>query len=112
MNFGEAIEMAKNGHLITRKGWNGKGMFVFMRPGDELPLDMVVQKVKSLPIAVKDYFHNKCNDEDGNAIPLEKGKPVKFTPYLCMKNAQGEIINGWVASQSDILGEDWHSFEY
>ena len=25
---------------------------------------------------VKDFFHFNCNDADGNAIPLEEGKPV------------------------------------
>ena len=28
MNFGEAIEAAKTGHKISRKGWNGKGQYV------------------------------------------------------------------------------------
>ena len=36
MNFGEAIEAVKNGALIARAGWNGKGMFVFQRPEDIL----------------------------------------------------------------------------
>jgi hypothetical protein len=30
MNFGEALENLKNGKKITREGWNGKGMYVFM----------------------------------------------------------------------------------
>lgn len=30
--FGQALESLKRGHLVTRKGWNGKGMFIFMRP--------------------------------------------------------------------------------
>lgn len=29
MKFGEALEAAKEGKLIARSGWNGKGMFVF-----------------------------------------------------------------------------------
>ena len=28
MNFGEAIEALKQGKKVTRKGWNGKGMFL------------------------------------------------------------------------------------
>ena len=37
LTFSEAIDQAKAGKLIQRKGWNGKDMFVFMRPGDSLP---------------------------------------------------------------------------
>ena len=28
MNFGQAIEEAKRGKKIARKGWNGKGQYV------------------------------------------------------------------------------------
>ena len=28
--FGQALESLKRGHLVTRKGWNGKGMFTSM----------------------------------------------------------------------------------
>lgn len=107
MTFGEALELVKQGHLVARRGWNGKDMFIFQRPADELPLQMVVQQVKSLPLAVKDYFHFNCIDEEGNSIPLDQGKPVKFTAYLCMKAADGSIVNGWLASQTDMLAEDW-----
>ena len=33
MNFGLAIEAAKKGAKITRRGWNGKGMWVVYRTG-------------------------------------------------------------------------------
>lgn len=106
-DFGWAITALKAGKLVTRKGWNGKGMFVFMRPADELSPEMVVNKVKSLPKAVKDYVHN-----DGPLVPLaDRTDNIKFTPYLCMKNAQGEIMNGWAATQTDMLAEDWELFE-
>lgn len=36
MKFGEALEAVKEGKLIARSGWNGKGMFVFQRPEDWL----------------------------------------------------------------------------
>ena len=107
LNFGQALEAVKEGKLISREGWNGKGMFVFQRPADELPLKIVVQQVKSLPQSVKDFFHFNCNDDNGNAVPLEDGKPVKFTAYLCMYAADGSIVNGWLASQTDMLAKDW-----
>lgn len=51
--FGQALESLKRGHLVTRKGWNGKGMFIFMRPEDCLPTETVVNHVKSLPESFK-----------------------------------------------------------
>lgn len=107
VNFGKAIEALKQGKRVQRKGWNGKGMFIFQRPEDTLPLKMIVQQVKSLPQSVKDFFHFNCKDENGNDVELEKGKSVKFTSYLCMYAADGSIINGWLASQTDMLAEDW-----
>ena len=35
-NYGKAIELLKQGKLVARENWNGKNMFVFMRPADKL----------------------------------------------------------------------------
>jgi len=108
MTFGEALEQVKQGHLISRKGWNGKGMFIFMRPEDTLDIDTIVNKVKSLPQEVKDYF----DSIDDKVNPGEQGlAKVKFTAYLCMKAADGTIVNGWLASQTDMLANDWNIFK-
>ncbi len=106
-SFGQALYAAKLGKRISREGWNGKNMFVFQRPEDKLSLKSVVQQVKSLPQSVKDFLHFNCKDSNGNAIPLEDGKPVKFGAYLCMYAADGSIVNGWLASQTDMLATDW-----
>jgi len=107
VDFGKALQEVKNGKLIARKGWNGKGMFVFMRPADELHVSFVAKQIKSLPQGVKDLYLKDCLDKDGNELELEKDDVVKFTAYLCMKAADGSIVNGWLASQTDILSEDW-----
>ncbi|PAC27812.1 DUF2829 domain-containing protein [Flectobacillus sp. BAB-3569] len=106
-SFGQALYAAKLGKRISREGWNGKNMFVFQRPEDKLSLKTVVQQVKSLPQSVKDFLHVNCKNENGDAIPLEDGKPVKFGAYLCMYAADGSIVNGWLASQTDMLATDW-----
>jgi hypothetical protein len=92
-NFGQAIEALKYGKRVARKGWNGKGMFIFGRPADELEVGFIIDKVKSLPQSVKDFFK-----------ALSK---VKFGSYLCMYAADGSIVNGWLASQTDMLSNDW-----
>lgn len=112
MSFGKAIEALKQGQLVTRKGWNGKGMFIFMRPDDELHISFVANDIKSLPQRVKDYYKQDCVDESGKHIVLEEDDKVKFTAYLCMKAADGSIVNGWLASQTDMLAEDWMLFDF
>ena len=110
--FGQALESIKRGHLVTRQGWNGKGMFIFMRPADELHVSFVAKEIKSLPRRVKDYYYQDCIDENGNPIDLQKDDVVKFTAYICMKAADGTIVNGWLASQSEMLANDWMIFEF
>lgn len=99
MKFGEAIEALKEGKLAARKGWNGKGMFIFMRPEAELSTVMIVNKVQSLPQAFKEWVSANYGDSTADTI--------KFTPYLCMKAADNTVVNGWLASQTDMLSEDW-----
>ena len=82
---------------MRRKGWNGKGMFLFMRPWDSLNDGMIIDTVKSLPYNFKAWV---------KAHPNAEGERF-FTQYICMKAADGTIVNGWLASQTDMLSEDW-----
>lgn len=101
LSFGEALNLLKDGKMVQRAGWNGKDMFIFMRPEDNIPLDVVVHNVKSLPQGVKDFFAiENQNGRDGSS-------QIKFTGYLCMKAADGSIVNCWLASQTDMLSNDW-----
>lgn len=96
LSFGKMIDQLKvipKDSIAFRKGWNGKNMFIFIRPAETLQVDFI-EKVKSLPDKVK-------------KVLVEKGKPVEFLPYLCMFTADGKIINGWLASQTDLLANDW-----
>lgn len=108
LTFGQAIEALKQGKLVARKGWNGKGMFIFMRPADSLNYDFIINKVKSLPDGLKNRF-NSIVESGVNSETKEHllKTEVKFTAYLCMCAADGSIVNGWLASQTDILAEDW-----
>lgn len=110
LDFGWAICALKAGKLVTRAGWNGKGMFLFIRPADELDASFVIDKVKSVPQSLKEYLigqysFSNTEKENGN-------NTVKFSAYICMKAADGSIVNGWLASQTDMLAEDWQLFEY
>ena len=82
-------------------------MFIFMRPADELNIDFVIDRVKSLPQSVKDYYLQDITNERGERAPADEYDTIKFTAYICMKAADGSIVNGWLASQTDMLSEDW-----
>ena len=108
MNFGEALSALKQEKLVQRSGWNGKGMFIFMRPADTLKTGFI-PKVKSLPESVKKWIDDNIDDKVNQG---ETGlQDVHFTAYLCMKAADNTIVNGWLASQTDMLAEDWQIVE-
>jgi hypothetical protein len=67
----------------------------------------VAREIKSLPQSVKDYYLQDCIDDKGKPLTLSPDDVVKFTPYLCLKAADGTIVNGWLASQTDMLSDDW-----
>jgi len=83
MNFGQAIEVLKTGNKVTRVGWNGKDMFLFLVQGSQF-------KVNRPPLL--------------GIYP--EGTEINYRPHIDMKTVNGEIVP-WVASQSDILEEDW-----
>lgn len=87
MSFGLAIEAAKKGAKITRRGWNGKGMFLYYVPEGRYPARTDVAK----------------------SIATEDGK-VDYGAYIAMKTAQGNVVP-WLASQTDILADDWEVVE-
>ena len=47
MDFGQALEELKQGRRVARKGWNGKGMFLFLVPGSK---DLTVNREPLLSI--------------------------------------------------------------
>ncbi|PHR91135.1 MAG: hypothetical protein COA69_13430 [Robiginitomaculum sp.] len=94
MSFGLAIEAAKLGNKIARKGWNGKNMFVAFMPSLSLP-----------PFNTQDTAR-KVNDRTAKWIGEDK--PLDCQPYFAMYNAQEQWIPGWLATQSDMLADDWH----
>ena len=82
MNFGAALVELKNGGKVTRRGWNGQGMFLYLVPGSTF--------IAGRP-------------------PLDKifpGEQVAYRPHIDMLTADGTLVP-WVASQSDLLADDW-----
>ena len=90
MTFGEAIEALKLGQKVAREGWNGKGMWLVLVPGQE---DALLRE----------------GSPYSNALPMHSH--VEILPHIDMwtTNAQGRraMLPGWLASQTDMLSEDW-----
>ena len=91
MPFGMAIELMKRGKKVARRGWNGKGMWLCV------PL---CNGPKEIPAA---GIWGKPNAEYAE----QNGGTVKVMPYVTMKAADGTIVMGWLASQTDMLSDDW-----
>lgn len=87
--FGDAIEDLKKGRRVSRAGWNGKGMFLFLlHPNSQDP-----------------------NEPNGYAVDLPQSVSDLWDcpqlPVIVMRTAQGTLAIGWLASQADMLAEDW-----
>jgi Protein of unknown function (DUF2829) len=46
MNFGQALEALKQGKKVARRGWNGKGMFIYLVRGQEVPYESLRNEAK------------------------------------------------------------------
>ena len=93
MTFGHAIQAMKEGLKVARKGWNGKGMFVVYMPPLYLP-----------PYNTEDTAR-KVNDRTAKWIGEDT--PLDSQGYFAMFTAHKKWQPGWLASQADMLAEDW-----
>lgn len=91
-DFGWALFWLKRGLKVARKGWNGKGMWV--------ALSWPKSEVRNVEASLFWSEHTK-------AFAESKGGVAKVQPYIIMKTAADELQSGWLASQSDMLADDW-----
>ena len=83
MNFSKALENVKIGMKMQREGWSSKGMFIFLVPGS-------IFKVNRPPLL---------------GIYSE-GTEINYHDHIDMRTADNQVVP-WVASQTDILADDW-----
>ena len=83
VTFSKALDALKEGKRVARIGWNSKGMFVFLVPGSTF-------KVNRAPLL--------------GIYP--EGTEINYHSHIDMKTADNMIVP-WLASQTDILAEDW-----
>lgn len=94
MNFLEALQEIKNGNRVARRGWAGKGMFLYLTSGTEIPVTQLKNET------LKNLF--------GIGVNIEGDATVKIRSHIDLKSADGSIVIGWCPSQTDMLEEDWY----
>ena len=92
MDFGDAIKAMKAGQKVSRSGWNGKGMWVAITPGSTFQKEF----------AKEGHAAKHRADEIATA-----GGEITLLPHIDMRAADGSMVIGWLASQTDMLAEDW-----
>jgi len=95
LTFGQAIELLKKGKLVSCSGWNGKGMFLWLKPSTVIKKEWCKD-----PLLIK-MIENFGVEET-----------IEGLGTICMKTADNKILTGWLASQTDILSEDWGEVEF
>lgn len=80
MDFGDAIKLLKQGKKLQRQGWNGKGQYI------ELATNISY-------INTNQEIINAEHEAIGN-------KAIAFV-------GTSGVQLGWLASQADMLAEDW-----
>jgi len=88
--FDWVIQQLKQGRKVQRRGWNGKGMFIMLQPGS------IVDGSRMRNDTAKAYY---------------TGKLCHIAPHIDMKAADDSYVVGWLASQTDMLAEDWQIAE-
>lgn len=97
LDFGRALAALKRGKRVARAGWNGKGMWLALSCGEATEGKLLGREIAA------ESFWSKRNFE----YAMQNGGSARVLPCITMKTADGSILMGWLASQSDMLSEDW-----
>ena len=89
MNFGEAIELLKQGKKVARDAWYD--CIIWLKPGVMIQSDW-------------------CKDPILKSIVDNNGGSMDAMPTLCMASS-GFVFTGWALEVSDMLADDWVEVE-
>lgn len=81
LDFGTAIRLLKDGHCVARKGWNGKNQYVELA---------------------------SCISYKGNAGEIVNAHHNAIGNKALAFVGTSGVQLGWLASQADMLAEDWY----
>ena len=83
----------KEGHRVARAGWNGKGMWI-----------AISGSKRALMKVVTESFWQKYRKPTSEELAKD---PINELPFVMMWTATNEVLSGWLASQTDMLADDW-----
>ena len=89
MNFGDAIAALKAGKKVAREGWNGKGMWLVLVPGQ-----------KQVTLLEGTPYREALGEASCEILP-------HIDMWTVNSEGRRAMLPGWVASQTDMLAEDW-----
>lgn len=87
-DFGWAIRQLKAGNRVQRTGWNGKGMYLWLLPAATVKAEW-------------------CREPHLKAQAEANGGEIEALGSIRMMTADKKVLTGWLASQTDMLSEDW-----
>ena len=96
LSFSQALEALKIGRRIARRGWNGKGMFLFLLPGNEVPIKAITEP----------NLRSVIQAELGEEATHFNGLP-SIRMWTHDSTGRKGVLTGWLASQTDMLSDDW-----
>ena len=91
LSFSRALEALRDGRRIARAGWNGKGMWLAI----------------SGPDGPRNVAHENLWSKHASTFARLNGGSAEVLPCILMKTADDKILMGWLASQTDMLADDW-----
>lgn len=89
MTFGDAVAALKLGNKVARRGWNGRGMWLILVPGTQ------GAKLKEGTV-----YHHHLNSDSCDILP-------HIDMWTTNSEGRRAMLPGWLASQSDMISEDW-----
>ena len=95
LTFGLALEALKQGHCVARAGWNGKNMFIYLNKGSHHFAEVSTPGFTHIEGVKRELFE------------LGDTGTITRLPNINMRAATGSTVTGWLASQTDMLAEDW-----
>jgi hypothetical protein len=87
--FGFALEAVQQGKKVARRGWNGKGQFIFLAGDIEFNTTKYLENIQDKI----DY------------------RQTEIFPVLVLKNSNDKFYVGWTPSVGDLLHDDWFIVE-
>ena len=88
VDFGEALKALKAGKKAARKGWNGKDMYLWLLPASKVKAEW-------------------CKEPHLHELADANGGEIECCGSIRMFTADRKVLTGWLASQTDMLSEDW-----